>query len=133
MAIEDSNGKPINLLQDYNKLTTTEVLTHAKKTWGVTSANKLEIPDATAPTATELQVRILSVMIASWVCNSLSETANNTLDLEKEFFQFRYDSSKQIEEDGTMMMKLILDRVNPSTRVGVKNLITKLNEMRLRL
>ena len=28
-------------------------------------------------------------------------------------------------------MKLILDRVNPSTRVWVKNLITKLNEMRL--
>ena len=30
-----------------------------------------------------------------------------------------------------MMMKMILDRVNPLTRVGVKNLISKLNNMRL--
>ena len=37
----------------------------------------------------------------------------------------------QVENAGLIMLKLILTKINPSTKVGVRNLISKLNKMNL--
>ena len=38
---------------------------------------------------------------------------------------------KTIEEDGPIMLKIIYDHINASTRVGFQNLISKLNKFSL--
>ena len=51
--------------------------------------------------------------------------------LEKSKFQFSRLSNGQIENDGPVMLKLIITKINPSTRVGVQNIVNKLNKMNL--
>ena len=51
--------------------------------------------------------------------------------LDKSKFQFRRLSNGQIENDGMIMLKIILTKINPSTRVGVQNSINKLTKMDL--
>ena len=61
----------------------------------------------------------------------MTEDAIDDIMLDKEKFQFKRASNGQIENNGLIMLKLILTKINPSTRVGVNNLITKLTKMNL--
>ena len=49
------------------------------------------------------------------------------LDIDISKFMYDYSNGTS-EEDSPTMLKLIFDRVNPSTRIGVKNLETKLKQ-----
>ena len=70
--------------------------------------------------------------MASWIRASLKKPDQKLLDLKKRLFQYKHLTKKTIEEDGPLMLKLVYDRINPSTRVGVRNLISKLFKFNLK-
>ena len=61
----------------------------------------------------------------------MSPEAFKDIMLDKSKFQFKRLSNGQIENDGPIMLKMILTKINPSTRVGVRNLINKIIKMNL--
>ena len=58
-------------------------------------------------------------MIAKWVLNSLTVDGKRELMLDEDSFTFLYAGSSRKERDGPSMLKIIFDRVNPNTTVGV--------------
>ena len=71
-------------------------------------------------------------MMASWICASLKKPDQNLLDPKKRLFQYKQSVKKTIEEDGPLVLKIIYDRINPSTRVSVRNLISKIFQFNLK-
>lgn len=128
--IEDSSGNKKDLMEDFEKLTEDEVLTHSKTIWNAGADMKIPTADEHL-TKEAVQLRIRSVMMSKFIRNSLKKSARRILDLNKKKFQFKHVADGRIEEDGPMMLKLIYDRINPSTRVGVRNLTNKLDQMNL--
>ena len=124
------DGVDYDLITEYNKLTEDDVIAHARTIWG--SGTTYEILAATS-TLTEdiVQKRIRSSLISKWLINSMTEDAIDDIMLDKEKFQFKRASTGQIENDGPIMLKLVLTKINPSTRVGVSNSIAKLTRMNL--
>ena len=82
-------------------------------------------------TAEMAQKRIRATMMARFIRNSLLEPVKRKLDQSRRNFQFKNFDSRIIEEDGPIMLKIIYDRINPSTRVGVNLLKTKLDTMKV--
>ena len=127
-AAKDSTD--YDLITQYDKLKLTDVIEHSKTIWG--SGTGYDIPDAsTSITEDTIQKRIRSSIISKWLANSMTAEALKDIMLDKDKFQFRRVSNGQIENDGIIMLKLILTKINPSTRVGVRNLINKLIKMDL--
>ena len=127
-AAKDSSN--YDLVTQYDKLTLDDVILHSKNIWG--SGSGYDIPDATSTLTQEvIQKRIRSSIIAKWLVNSMTPEAFKDIMLDKDKFQFRRLSNGQIENDGIIILKLILTKINPSTRVGVRNLINKLTKMNL--
>ena len=124
------DGSNYDLIAQYDKLTLEDVLVHAKGIWG--SGSDYDIPDASSSLTEDIiQKQIRSSIIAKWLTNSMTPEAFKDVMLDKSKFQFRRLSNGQIENDGIIMLKLILTKINPSTRVGVRNLINKLTKMDL--
>ena len=124
------DGMDYDLITQYNKLTVQDVIAHSKVIWG--SGTSYNIPDSTTSlTQEQVQRRIRSSIISKWLTNSMKPEALKDIMLDKEMFQFRRASNGQIENDGPTMLKLILTKINPSTRVGVRNLVNKLTKMDL--
>ena len=125
--ISIGGGNSKDLLEQYNELTLLHVKAHADATWGcTTNDNKIPRPGGGGLSDEAKQRRIRSTMMAKWIRNSLTKDDQKILDLKKRVFQYKHDVKKTIEEDGPLMLKLIYDRINPSTRVGVRNLISAL-------
>ena len=124
--IADEDGTSRNLLTDYKNLKMLDLKTHADTTWGCTSGDYV-IPAADSSfNEAKQQRRIRCSMMAKWLRKSLLKSDQRLLDLSKKSFQYTHSVKKTIEEDGPLMLKIIYDRINPSTRVGVRNLISKL-------
>ena len=124
------DGNDYDLITQYDKLTLQDVISHSKTIWG--SGTSYDIPDASVSlTKAQIQKRIRSSIISKWITNSMTPEAVKDIMLDKSKFQFRRVSNGQIENDGPIMLKLILTKINPSTRVGVRNLINKLTKMNL--
>ena len=118
------------MITQYDKLTLQDVISHSKTIWG--SGSSYDIPDASSSlTEVQIQKRICSSIISKWITNLMTPEAFKDIMLDKSKFQFRRLSNGQIENDGPIMLKLILTKINPSTRVGVRNLINKLIKMNL--
>ena len=126
--IANYNRGSKDLLVDYKDLTITNIQAHANTTWNCTTDNNKLTPSTLSPplSSEQKQRRIRSTMMVSWIWASLKKTDQKLLDLKKRLFQYKHSVKKTIEEDGPLMLKLIYDRINPSTRVGVRNLISKL-------
>ena len=124
------DGKDYDLITQYDKLTFQDVISHSKIIWG--SGSSYYIPDASLSLTQEtIQNCIHSSIISKWITNSMTLEAFKDIMIDKSTFQFRSLSNGQIKNDGPIMLKLILTEINPSTRVGVKNLINKLTKMNL--
>ena len=120
-------GDSKDLLEQYNELTLLHVKAHADATWGCSSNdNKIPRPSGGSLSDEAKQRRIRSTMMAKWIRNPLTKDDQKILDLKKKVFQYKHEVKKTIEEDGPLMLKLIYDRINPSTRVGICNLISAL-------
>ena len=132
--IPNDAGKGIDLLDDYKNLKLTNVKNFANVTWGCTTGdNKIPAPPTDGSFTAELQQRqIRSTMMAKWIRKSVKKPDQKTLDLSKKLFQYKHSVRKTIEEDGPLMLKILYDRINPSTRVGVRNLITNLFKFNLK-
>ena len=62
-------------------------------------------------------------MIGRWVINSLTPNTKRELFLEEGLFTFNHNSGDENgskERVGPMMLKLIFDKINPDTCVGVE-------------
>ena len=64
-------------------------------------------------------------------CNYLSNPAKQALDIQQIKCQFKHATNGRIEEDGLIMLNLIFDRINLSTREVIKNLTNDLDNMTL--
>ena len=118
-------------MEEYDLLTEANVIDHAKKIWNSGPDFKIPIVDEHL-TKKEVQLRIRSVMMSRFIQNSLTKTARKVLDLNKKKFQFKHVTDERIEEDGTIMLKIIYDRINPLTCVGVRNLTANLDRMNMK-
>ena len=115
--ILDSKGDVKDLLTEYKDLSIVDLQRHANATWNCTTGdNVIAAATTSAPLSQHLkQRRIRSTMMASWICASLKKPYQKLLDLKKRLFQYKHSVKKTIEEDGPLMLKLIYNRVNPST------------------
>ena len=129
--ISDSSSTSRNLLTDYKSLTMSDLKMHADTTWGCTTRDNLIPAAGSSFNEVQQQRRIRCSMMAKWVRKSLLKSDQRLLDLSKKTFQYTHAVKKTIEEDGPLMLKIIYDRINPSTRVGVRNLISKLFKFNL--
>ena len=127
-SIDNGAGEAVNLLTGYSKLSITNVVSAAHKTWGIVNSGDM-ISEA-GITEADVQRRIRSVIIARWCRASMTSAAETRLDLDESKFQYEY-ASGAIEDDGPTMLKIIFDRVNPSTRIGVKHLEQELENITL--
>ena len=129
-AIANSAGDNKDLLEEWSELTLDDVIAHSQRIWSC--GHDHQIPSA-GPTLTEqdVQKRICSVMMSGFIRNSLSKSARKTMDLQRKKFQFKHAVDGRIKEDGPIMLKLIYDRINPSTRAGIRNLTDELDKMTL--
>ena len=130
--IKNAYGNSKDLLNKYKDLTLQDVKTHADVTWNCRAHDNVITPfTGSRITADAKERRIRSTMLAKWIRKSLNDSDQKTLDLKKKHFQYKHATKKTIEEDGPLMLKLIYDRINPSTRVGVRNLISSLFKFNL--
>ena len=107
-------------ITQYDKLTLQDIISYSKSIWG--SGTNYDISDATSSlTSNTIQKRIRSSIISKWLTNSTTPEAIKDIMLEKSKFQFCQTSNGQIENDGIIMLKIILTKINPSTWVGVRN------------
>ena len=102
-------------------------------TWGCSTIyKKIPAPGSGGLTEEEQQRRIRASIMRRWIRHSFDKASLKTLDLIKRKFQYKHVTKKTIEEDGPTMDKIIFDRINPSTRVGVSNLVAELSNFTLK-
>ena len=70
-------------------------------------------------------------MMGRWIMHSFDKASLKTLDLSKRKFQYKNSTKQTIEEDGPIMVNIIFDRVNTSTRVWMGNLVADLSKFTL--
>ena len=116
--IKDDSKVKRDLMEEWDKLTEENVVSHSKKIWNAGADMKTPVADSSL-TKEVMQKRIRSVMMGKFIRNSLKKSARKVIDLSKIKFQFKHTSNGRIEEDGPIMLKVIYNRINPSTRVGV--------------
>ena len=109
-------GGTKNPFEDRSNLTFDEVEDAAKNRYANGYTNVIAVDGVKEATH---QKRLRAAMIAWWVLNSLIIDRKRELMLEEESFTFTYPDSKQKEQDGQSMLKIIFDKVNPNTTVGV--------------
>ena len=147
-AIRIDGGNDQSILRDIRKLKIDNVLREAKKTWNdwttdATSAVPrtrtdfvvLDInPASTDPAHThheeQFYRRVRSKMIWKRVVGSISQASKNALMAKKDYFRWQ-TTTGSFEYDGPTALFLLLEAVNPNTRVGVATLKKKLRDMRL--
>ena len=105
-----------NMFEDQSDLTFSEVEDAAKLRWGDGYSNIILTNSVSEAIH---QSRLQAAMIAKWVFNSLTVDGKRELMLEEEGFTFTYSGSSRKERDGPTMLKIIFDKVNPNTTVGV--------------
>ena len=71
--------------------------------------------------------RVKSEMISKYLEGCLSKSALKQLSLRKDEYTWT-DSSRENIVDGPTMLKVVVDTVNPSTRVGVGNLMEEIEQ-----
>ena len=118
--IADKDGNDKDLLDEISHLTLQDVIKFSKIKWCSTD-DKNTIPAKINTTFTKIhaQKRIRSTMMAGFIRNSLTIEAKRKVDQSRKNFQFKHENTGIIEEDGPIMLKIIYDRINPSTCVGV--------------
>ena len=114
-AIEHK-GEKYNLFRQHTKLTLEALTNDAKAIREVTAADiitETTFTDALTPK------RIKSVILSTWVRNSLTTTGDSRLNLHKLEFHFYY-SDGIIKEHGPSLLYVLFSKLNPLTCVKVQ-------------
>lgn len=69
-------------------------------------------------------------MMAKWIKKSLNDDGMLTLKVHKDEYEFK-DSKGAIECDGPVMLRVLLEDIEPAVRVGAQDLIDKLETISL--
>ena len=75
--------------------------------------------------------RVNCNVVANLIKNGLSETGYSNLLLQKENFEFRNQTTGEVELHRPTMLFLIWEKVDPSTLVGLDLILTKLETCKL--
>ena len=138
------NDETLSIFRDIRKLKLDFVLREAKKTWAdATTTYNSAVPKETAdfvvadidPGNDEddqatFYRRVRSKMIWLRLLGSLSTASENALMAKKHLFRWQKPSG-DYEYDGPTALFLVLESVNPSTRVGVSRMKKKIRDIRL--
>ena len=139
-----ANDETLSILRDIRKLKLDFVLREAKKTWADTATvYNSAVPKESADFVVEdidpgndqddeatFYRRVCLKMIWLRLLGSLSTASENALMAKKHLFCWQKPSG-DYEYDGPTALFLVLESVNPSTRVGVARLKKKLRDTRL--
>lgn len=139
-----ANGETLSIFRDIRKLKMDFVLREAKKTWAdAATVYNSAVPKETADFVVSdidpgndqndqaiFYRRVRSKMIWLRLLGSLSAASENALMAKKHLFRWQKPSG-DYEYDGPTALFLVLESVNPSTRVGVARLKKKLRETKL--
>jgi len=135
--------KFLSILRDTRKLKLQDVLLQAKCVWGDPRTTYASTPPSESedfvveqidPSNNELDkiifyCRVRSKMIWERIRGSLSTASEQALMSQKQHFQWSMNGS--FEYDGPTAAFLLMESVNPNTRVGVTSLKKKIRETRL--
>ena len=130
-----------SLLTEYDEITLDHVKSQAYKVWGNHLATVVDpLPDTFIVENIDpvnnmdhrkiFYLRVRSKMIAKRLQHSIDTASWETLIQHQDEFAWR-NAKGNLDFDGPTMLKLMLSVINPSTRVGVKELRRKLRTTRL--
>ena len=130
-----------SLLTEYDEITLDHVKSQAYKVWGNHQATLADpLPDTNTVENIDpvnnmdhrkiFYLRVRSKMIAKRLQHSIDTASWETLIQHQDDFAWR-NARGNLDFDGPTMLKLMLSVINPSTRVGVKELRRKLRTTRL--
>ncbi len=141
----DAGGNPLkhaNLITQHSMIQLTDVKREAHKRFATALAPGDEIP---APPHTAWDIdpandnndkktfysRVNSLVVATSIKNCLSVTGWDDLMQRKDSFSFLDSSTGELHYDGPVMLKIILEKIDPDTLVGMETLRTKLETAKL--
>ncbi len=130
-------SKYSNLSKDYSHVSVERLQRVALKRFGtavaeadpmpaIPFAKRVLDPSTSDPDKQTFYERVNSHVVSEWLKNVLDEKSYHTLLLKKDQFSFVDAVTGASSFDGPIMLKLALDKMDPSTIVGAEVLRTKL-------
>ena len=121
-----------SILRNFTEVQLDEVKRKTRITWGDPTADfdddlpanlvcEAIDPAANAPHIPRFYRRVRVGMIAKRIEGSLDEASMKTLKIKKREFSWTNPTTGAIELDGPTMLQIIIQGINPTTRVGVSD------------
>ena len=145
--VSDCAGNALSIIRDVRKLKIKDVMLQALATWGdknATHASNLpETENMTIENITPTDVagcadaaifyrRVRSQMIAERLMGSISSVTQKLLMAKRDLFRWKdATGSNDFEMDGPTILYILMESVNPSTRVGVSDMKETIRETRM--
>ena len=139
-VIMNAKGEPCSLLQDFRNLTLEDVQWQARTIWEDDSSTgplpKVFTTRAIDPANVQTDrdiffQRVRSRMISKCLLKYIDPASKKSLETKKKQYEWLDQASGRVELDGPTMLKIILDKINPSTQVGVMDLKLQLRKCKL--
>ena len=137
-----ANGTSKSILNDFQAVTLNDVKLFSVTTWSDKTATRATAvfpalltvetldPELNLADQDIFYRRTRSKMIAARIENSLTTASLKTLFSKKKHFQWK-DQFGNLSNDGPVMLQLLIESVNPSTRVGVSDLKQQIRSIKL--
>ena len=137
----EDDAEKKDILFDLNTLTETLVRKHTNSIFKQRDSRELPTtrsnptafdinPSSTQADRKVFYKRVRLNMIGQWILGAFSKAALTTIKNKEHLYTWK-DSAGQIFLDGALMLQIIMDHINPSTRVGVTHLKDTLRASRL--
>ena len=118
----DATGQPsklANIMTDFRSLTLEKIVAATGQRFDcVFTGDTHDFKIVNTNDAPENLARLRSVMVAEWILNSLSDDGRKTLQNHAKYFEYENTDGSTINEGATILL-LVLQRIMPSTKVGV--------------
>ena len=118
-----------NLLTEPNSCPLDVVMDFAQQIWGNTDGD-FRI-DVTKTNEVVLNQRMRSSLLGMWIKNSLTKEGKKKLMLQKAKFRHYYEGINAYEDDRAILIRLIFDKCDPSTKLGINSLKLDLSNFSL--
>ena len=127
----DENGDPdvvVNVMKDFRDITEREMIAATGTRFDCTFDANEKFHDFTIRDTAdddENKGRIMNVMIGQWLINSLTENGKKSIQNDAHKFEYK-NTDNSIVNDGAIILLLILQKIMPTTKVGVNTKKLKL-------
>lgn len=128
----DMNGnvtRTVNIMKDFRSITLAELVIATGQRFDCEFADNVHdfrIVNTADPA--ENLARFRSVLVGEWILNSLSDDGRKTLRNNAKYFEYK-NTDGSIVNDGATILLLVLQKIMPSTKVGVTTKKSKLMAM----